>query len=93
MPDYYNEKHYPSPTQFEAEKRIEQGNYWYIALDEIHLDSARIKSIQRLTNVTIVEFGTEATPAEIDRYKLVYCGHGRWKDRHVQKHLRKYVKG
>lgn len=61
-----------------------QGNYWYIALDEINLDSHRIKSIQRLPKVTMVEFGTEATPDEIDRYKLVYCGRGYLKDKHVK---------
>lgn len=90
MPDFYNEKYYPSPTQYEAEKRIEQGNYWYIALDEVHLDNKRIKSIQRLPRVTIVEFGTEATSKEIDRYKLVYCGHGHWSDKHIREKIKKY---
>ncbi len=93
MPDFYNEKHYPSPTQYEAEKRIEQGNYWYIALDEVHLDNKRMKSIQRLPKVTVIEFGTEAMPKEIDRYKLVYCGQGYWSDKHLQENVRRISYG
>ncbi|WP_438722952.1 hypothetical protein [Enterococcus sp. DIV1420a] len=55
IPDYYNKKYYLSLIRLEAKKRIEKGIYWYIALNEVHIDSARIKGIQRLTNEIIVD--------------------------------------
>ncbi|WP_445448707.1 hypothetical protein [Enterococcus faecalis] len=74
-------------------------NYWYVSLTHRYpqpkhsVDAVRVvMSVQIKKNVSIIEMTREATPQEIDYCKLVYCGHGRWKDNHVQKHLRKYTR-
>ncbi|WP_301360201.1 hypothetical protein, partial [Enterococcus spodopteracolus] len=61
-------------------------NYWYVSLSNryprpIEDDSLRIvQSVQIKKKYSIVEMTREATPEEIDKCKLVYCGHGYWKD-------------
>ncbi len=50
-----------------------------------------VMSVQMKAKYSIVEMTREATSVEIDYCKLVYCGHGHWKDEHIQKNIKKYV--
>ena len=50
-----------------------------------------VMSVQIMARYSIVEMIREATPVEIDKCKLVYCGYGYWKDDHVQKNIGKYI--
>ncbi|EIR4022245.1 hypothetical protein LWX94_002557 [Enterococcus faecalis] len=74
-------------------------NYWYVSLTHKYpqpnrtADSVRVvMSVQIKKNASIVEMTREATPKEIDACKLVYCGHGSWKDKHIQENVEKYMK-
>lgn len=72
-------------------------NYWYVSLTNKYPLPMRgqykrvVMSVQIKAKVSIVEMTREATPVEIDYYKLVYCGYGHWKDEHIQKNIKKYV--
>ncbi|EFQ71276.1 hypothetical protein HMPREF9510_00966 [Enterococcus faecalis TX0470] len=51
-----------------------------------------VMSVQIKKNASIVEMTREATPKEIDACKLVYCGHGSWKDKHILENVEKYMR-
>lgn len=71
--------------------------YWYVSLNNKYPFSMKgqykrvVMSVQMKPKYSIVEMIREATPVEIDHCKLVYCGCGLWKDKHVQKNIRKYI--
>ena len=74
-------------------------SYWYVSLTNKYPQPNRstgsmrvVMSVQIKKNVSIVEMTREATPKEIDACKLVYCGHGSWKDKHIQENIEMYVK-
>lgn len=74
-------------------------SYWYVSLTHKYPQSNRltgsmrvVMSVQIKKNVSIVEMTREATPKEIDDCKLVYCGHGSWKDKHIRENIEKYVR-
>ena len=74
-------------------------SYWYVSLTHKYPQSNRstvsmrvVMSVQIKKNASIVEMTREATPKEIDACKLVYCGYGRWKDKHIQENIEMYVK-
>ncbi|MDQ8491765.1 hypothetical protein Q3F86_02220 [Enterococcus faecium] len=72
-------------------------NYWYISLSNRYpqsseQDSVRsVQSVQIKKKYSIIEMTREATPKEIDKCKLLYCGHGFYSDKHIQENLSKYV--
>ncbi|HAR1669876.1 MULTISPECIES: hypothetical protein [Enterococcus] len=72
-------------------------NYWYVSLSNRYPqpstnDPPRIvQSVQIKGKYSIVEMEREATPKEIDKCKLLYCGHGFYSDKHIQENLSKYV--
>lgn len=72
-------------------------NYWYVSLTNRYPqpnadDPVRVvQSVQIKKKYSIIEMRREATPDEIDRYKLIYCGHGLYSDKHIQENLSKYV--
>ena len=72
-------------------------NYWYVSLTNRYPqpntdDPVRVvQSVQIKKKYSIVEMGREATPKEIDECKLLYCGHGYWKDEYIQKNIRRYL--
>ena len=74
-------------------------SYWYVSLTQKYPQPNRstgsmrvVMSVQIKKNASIVEMTREATPKEIDACKLVYCGYGSWKDKHIQENIEMYVK-
>ena len=72
-------------------------NYWYVSLTNEYprtIDDCSVRvvrSVQIKKKYSIVEMTREATPKEIDKCKLLYCGHGFYSDKHIQENLSKYV--
>ena len=72
-------------------------NYWYVSLSNRYPqpntdDPVRVvQSVQIKKKYSIIEMAREATPKEIDKCKLLYCGHGFYSDKHIQENLSKYV--
>ena len=72
-------------------------NYWYVSLTNRYPqpntdDPVRVvQSVQIKKKYSIIEMTREATPNEVDKCKLIYCGHGFYSDKHIQENLSKYV--
>ena len=72
-------------------------NYWYVSLSNRYPqpnddDPIRVvRSVQIKKKYSIIEMTREATPHEIDRCKLIYCGHGFFNEENIQANLSKYV--
>lgn len=65
-------------------------NHWYISLAGNY--PQRAMSVQIAKRYTIVELTDEATPNEIDQYKLVLVGIGWFKDEHIQKNIKRWLR-
>ncbi|EGP5640386.1 MULTISPECIES: hypothetical protein [Enterococcus] len=71
-------------------------NYWYISLSNRYpqsseQDSVRsVQSVQIKKKYSIIEMTREATPNEIDKYNLRYCGHGYFSEQNIQTNIKKY---
>ncbi len=46
-----------------------------------------VQSVQIKKKYSIIEMAREATPKEIDKYNLRYCGRGYWKDEYIQQRI------
>ncbi|EHU5000373.1 hypothetical protein BOI99_RS08585 [Enterococcus faecium] len=74
-------------------------NYWYVSLTNKYPhpnndDSVRVvQSVQIKKKYSIVEMTREATPKEIDKCKLVYCGHGFFDESNIQNNINKNLRG
>lgn len=72
-------------------------NYWYVSLSNRYPQPNTnnppriVQSVQMKSKYSIVEMTREAEPNEIDACKLVYCGHGYWKDDHIQENIRRCI--
>ncbi|MGQ4068472.1 hypothetical protein ACSQ34_12200 [Enterococcus mundtii] len=70
-------------------------NYWYVSLSNRYPppnedDSLRVvQSVQIKKKYSIVEMTREATPKEIDKYNLRYCGHGYFNESHIEENINK----
>ena len=73
-------------------------NYWYVSLSNRYPqpndnDQSRVvQSVQIKKKYSIIEMAREATPKEIDKYNLRYCGRGYWKDEYIQQNIERYIK-
>ncbi|HGW6199540.1 TPA: hypothetical protein ACNHUC_001047 [Enterococcus faecium] len=73
-------------------------NYWYISLSNRYPkpnidDSARVvQSVQIKKKYSIIEMTREATPKEVDKYNLRYCGHGYFSEQNIQTNIGRYIK-
>ncbi|HFM5594718.1 hypothetical protein [Enterococcus faecium] len=73
-------------------------NYWYISLSNRYpqpseQDSVRsVQSVQIKKKYSIIEMIREATPNEVDKCKLIYCGHGYWKDEYIQCNIERWLR-
>lgn len=66
--------------------------YYYISLsNDMICHHCAIHQSELHRSYTLLEWTREAEPREIDHCKLVYCGHGHWKDEHVQENITKYI--
>lgn len=73
-------------------------NYWYVSLSNKYPqpnadDPIRVvQSVQIKKKYSIVEMTREATPKEIDQYKLVLIGIGWFKDEHIQANMKRWLR-
>ncbi|EGP5548446.1 hypothetical protein CUN34_03035 [Enterococcus faecium] len=73
-------------------------NYWYVSLSNRYPqpttnDPIRVvQSIQIKKKYSIIEMAREATPKEIDKCKLVYCGHGFLDESNIQNNINKNLR-
>ncbi|MGX7125665.1 hypothetical protein [Enterococcus viikkiensis] len=65
-------------------------NYWYLSLCGSY--PQRSMSVQIAKRYTIVELTDEATPQEIDQYKLVLVGIGWFNDKHIQENIKRWLR-
>lgn len=65
-------------------------NYWYLSLCGRY--PQRSMSAQTAKRYTIVELTDEATPNEIDQYKLVLVGIGWFNDKHIQENIKRWLR-
>lgn len=73
-------------------------NYWYVSLTNKYPqpnadDPIRVvQSVQIKKKYSIVEMTREATPNEIDKCKLIYCGHGFFDEPNIQNNINKNLR-
>ena len=71
-------------------------NYWYVSLTNRYPqpnadDPVRVvQSVQIKKKYSIIEMTREATPKEIDKCNLRYCGHGYFSEQNIQTNIKKY---
>lgn len=51
-----------------------------------------VQSVQIKKKYSIVEMTREATPKEIDKCKLIYCGHGFFDESNIQNNINKNLR-
>ncbi|MCV2498224.1 hypothetical protein [Melissococcus plutonius] len=72
--------------------------YWYISLNNKYPYPIRgqykhvVISVQITNQYSIIEMAREATPKEIDYCKLIYCGYGLYKDKHIIKNINRHCR-
>ncbi len=70
--------------------------YWYVSLNNKYPYPIRgqhkriVISVYIKDKYSIIEMAREATPKEIDYCKLVYCGYGLYKDKHIQTNINRH---
>ncbi|MGS6444940.1 hypothetical protein [Enterococcus hirae] len=68
-------------------------NYWYVSLSNRYPqpnenDLVRVvQSVQIKKKYSIIEMTREATPKEIDKYNLRYCGRGYFSEQNIQENI------
>ncbi|EGP5502209.1 hypothetical protein DXT23_13520 [Enterococcus faecium] len=73
-------------------------NYWYVSLSNRYPqpttnDPIRVvQSVQIKKKYSIIEMTREATPIEIDKCKLLYCGHGFFDESNIQNNINKNLR-
>ncbi|EMF0401943.1 hypothetical protein JMQ83_000743 [Enterococcus faecium] len=73
-------------------------NYWYVSLSNRYPrpnedDPLRVvQSVQIKKEYSIIEMAREASPKEIDKYNLRYCGCGYFNEPHIQENIDKNLR-
>ena len=73
-------------------------NYWYVSLTNRYPqpnadDPIRVvQSVQIKKKYSIIEMTREATPKEIDKYNLRYCGRGYFSEQNIQENINKNLR-
>ena len=73
-------------------------NYWYVSLSNRYPqpnenDLVRVvKSVQIKNKNSIIEMTREATPKEIDKYNLRYCGRRYFNEQNIQENINKNLR-
>lgn len=73
-------------------------NYWYISLTNEYprtIDDCSVRvvrSVQIKKKYSIIEMTREATPNEVDKCKLIYCGHGFFDEPNIQNNINKNLR-
>ncbi|MFB8501489.1 hypothetical protein ACFC5Q_11330 [Enterococcus hirae] len=73
-------------------------NYWYVSLSNRYPqpndnDPIRVvRSVQIKKKYSIIEMTREATPKEIDKYNLRYCGRGYFSEQNIQENINKNLR-
>ncbi|EME7133895.1 hypothetical protein ACIJEB_000103 [Enterococcus faecium] len=73
-------------------------NHWYISLTNEYprtIDDCSVRvvrSVQIKGKYSIVEMLREATPNEVDKCKLIYCGHGFFDEPNIQNNINKNLR-
>lgn len=73
-------------------------NYWYVSLNNKYPKPMKgqhrrvVMSVQMKAKYSIVEMTREATPVEIDQYKLVLVGIGWFNDKHIQENIKRWLR-
>lgn len=72
-------------------------NHWYVSLTNRYpqpntADPIRVvQSVQIKKKYSIIEMTREATPKEIDKYNLRYCGHGYFSEQNIQTNIKNII--
>ncbi|HGF8354871.1 hypothetical protein [Enterococcus faecium] len=73
-------------------------NYWYVSLINDYprckdcRDKRVVQSVQMKSKYSVIEMIREATPKEVDKYKLIYCGHGFFDESNIQNNINKNLR-
>ncbi|EHG8746800.1 hypothetical protein J6E82_002016 [Enterococcus faecium] len=73
-------------------------NHWYVSLTNRYpqpntADPIRVvQSVQIKKKYSIIEMTREAMPNEIDKCKLIYCGHGFFDEANIQNNINKNLR-
>lgn len=73
-------------------------NYWYVSLINDYLrckdcrDKRVVQSVQMKSKYSVIKMIREATPKEVDKYKLIYCGHGFFDESNIQNNINKNLR-
>ncbi|EMF0218278.1 hypothetical protein NSY02_002388 [Enterococcus hirae] len=74
-------------------------NYCYVSMSNRYPqpntdDPIRVvQSVQIKKKYSIIEMAREATPKEVDKYNLCYCGHGYFSEQNIQENINKSLRG
>ncbi|MEB4621543.1 hypothetical protein [Enterococcus sp. E4-223] len=73
-------------------------NYWYVSLINDYprckdcRDKRVVQSVQMKSKYSVIKMIREATPKEVDKYKLIYCGHGFFDESNIQNNINKNLR-
>lgn len=73
-------------------------NYWYVSLSNRYPQPNKgdlvrvVQLVQIKKRYSIDEMTREATPKEIDKYNLRYCGYGYFNQSHIEENINKNLR-
>lgn len=64
--------------------------YYYLQLSGGFIRCTDVRQSTLYSKYALLECMAQLRDPYIDRYKLIYLGHGHWHDKHIQENLSKY---